>query len=57
MFLLDSLVWLVFLLAILFDRFNGSDVFHPGLHDLTGLNAYNNLNDVMVLKGLMGSSF
>ena len=57
MFLLDSSVLLVFMLAILFDRFKGSDVFHPALHDLTGLNAYNNFDDVMVLTGLMGSSF
>ena len=57
MFLLDSSVLLVFMLAILFDRFKGSDVFHPGLHDLTGLNSYNNFDDVMVLTGLMGSSF
>ena len=57
MFLLDSSVLLVFMLAILFDRFKGSDFINPGLHDLTGLNAYNNFDDVMVLTGLMGSSF
>ena len=38
-FLLDSSVLLVFMVASLFDRFKGSDVFHPGLPDLTGLNA------------------